>query len=48
MRDTTEPGREGLETRRGHRVAWFVLLYLAGLALALLVAYGLKALIPGT
>jgi beta-xylosidase len=48
MRDTTERGRGAFATRRGRRVAWFVVLYLAGLAFTLLVAYGLKSLVPGT
>jgi hypothetical protein len=32
---------------RWQRLGWFVLLYAAGLAAALVIAYALKALIPG-
>lgn len=34
-------------TSRWRRLGWFVLLYAAGLAATLLLAYGLRALIPG-
>ncbi len=37
----------GPRVGRWRRLGWFVLFYLAGLAATLLVAYGLKALIPG-
>ena len=48
MPGTTDPPRQG-EPRPGrwHRLGWFVLLYAAGLAAALVIAYALKALIPG-
>lgn len=41
------PGTTDGPGGRWRRIAWFVLLYVAGLAVALVVAYGLKALIPG-
>jgi hypothetical protein len=48
MRATTDPGNQRADRAgRWKRLAWFVLLYAAGLAVTLLVAYALKALIPG-
>ena len=44
---TDPPGHHAGPSRRWQRIGWFVLLYAAGLAVTLLVAYGLKALIPG-
>jgi hypothetical protein len=48
MRATTDPrNRRADRARRFQRLAWFVLLYAAGLAVTLVLAYALKALIPG-
>ena len=48
MPGTTDRRREaGPQVRRWQRLGWFVLLYVSGLAATLLVAYGLRALIPG-
>jgi hypothetical protein len=48
MPGTTDPSRrdEG-ESSRWQRLGWFVLLYAAGLAVTLAVAYGLRSLVPG-
>lgn len=44
----TTDGSSGNEPgARWRRVAWFILLYAAGLAVTLVIAYGLKALVPG-
>jgi len=42
-RATDDAGRSS----RWQRLGWFVLLYAAGLAVTLALAYGLRALIPG-
>lgn len=48
MPATTDPARRaGGGSNRWQRLGWFVLLYAAGLAATLLVAYGLRTLIPG-
>jgi len=48
MPGTTEPRRdEEGESSRWRRLGWFVLLYAAGLAVTLVVVYGLRSLIPG-
>lgn len=49
MPGTTKPGRAANPvSNRWQRLGWFVLLYAVGLAATLLVAAGLKALIPGS
>lgn len=48
MPATTDPSRRAVrESSRWQRIGWFVLLYAAGLAVTLALAYGLRALIPG-
>jgi hypothetical protein len=48
MPDTTDRGPGGNRRAKWlQRLGWFVLLYAAGLAVTLLVAYGLRAIIPG-
>lgn len=42
-----DAARDQARRDRRRRLAWFVALYLAGLGVMLLVAYLLKALIPG-
>ena len=42
-----DTARDQARRDRRRRLAWFALLYLAGLGATLLVAYLLKALIPG-
>ena len=44
---TDPPRRDEGESGRWQRLGWFVLLYAAGLAVTLVLAYALKALIPG-
>lgn len=46
MRDTTDPGR-GRWRPGVRRAAWFVALYLAGLAVTVALSYGLRAVLPG-
>jgi len=48
MPGTTDPRRGAAdEPGRWQRLGWFVLLYAAGLAVTLVVVYGLRSLIPG-
>jgi hypothetical protein len=47
MPDITEPRGRRPVSESWRRMGWFVLLYLAGLAVTLAVVYGIRALIPG-
>jgi hypothetical protein len=46
MPDTTERRRLGLSPQTWRRLAWFVVLYLGGLAAVTLLSYGIRLLWP--